>query len=48
MRYILCEDSGSGFYFWSLIKTYILKEYYQMITPSIINSILTKINNVIQ
>lgn len=48
MRYILCEDSGSGFYFWPLRKTYILKEYYQMITPSIINSILTKINNVIQ
>lgn len=42
MRYILCEDSGSGFYFWSLIKTYILKEYYQMITPSIINSMLPK------
>ncbi len=26
MRYILCEDGESGYYFWTLISEYVLKK----------------------
>jgi len=40
MRYIVCEDSGSGFYFWSLIKEYVLELDYEMVTLDMMNEIL--------
>lgn len=34
MRYLLCEDGESGYYFWSLISKHVLKEIYHMVTPA--------------
>ncbi len=34
MRYLLCEDGESGYYFWSLISEHVLKEIYHMVTPA--------------
>lgn len=44
MRYIICEDTGSGFYFWSLIKEFVLNKYYKMVTPEMMSEIIN-INN---
>lgn len=42
MRYIICEDDGSGYYFWSLISRYVLKKEYKVVTPLEINRALGK------
>ena len=40
MRYIICEDSRSGVYFWTLIKNNILKKYYQMVDISMMKALI--------
>lgn len=43
MRYILCEDGESGYYFWALISEYVLKKDYHVITPSEIYDMINEV-----
>ena len=43
MRYILCEDGESGYYFWTLISEYVLKKDYHVITPSEIYDMINEV-----
>lgn len=42
MRYIICEDNKSGFYFWTFISKFALNKDYQLVSANIINKALNK------